>query len=95
MSSTATKPMMARNIELPLRGVGCGGAASGRVGFARRSAVERGGGGVVVVGGCCFPTTVEANSHPPSARGAASLIPMTAPHVGQKACSAPTGEPHL
>ncbi len=71
-------------------GAGCGGAASGREGGARRSPVERCGGLLA-----CGPTTVEARSQPLPTWVDPRFIPMTAPHVAQKACSAPTGESHL
>src|SRR5437763_8546476 len=109
MSSTATKPMTARStVLLPLRagsgtcdGVECAGACElERAGLAAAAeglgagfgGVEGLGGGVV---GICLPTIVAAMSHSPPRFCAASLIPTTAPHFGQKAWSAFTDASHF
>ena len=111
MSSTATKPMTARStVLLPLRagsgarvGVEWAGAcALERAGVAaaavegldvgREGGVAGLGGGVV---GICLPTIVAAMSHSPPRLCAASLIPTTAPHFGQKAWSAFTEASHF
>ena len=58
----------------------------------REGGVEGLGGGVV---GSCLPTIVAAMSHSPPRFCAASLIPTTAPHFGQKAWSEVTEAPHF
>ena len=110
MSSTATKPMTARStVLLPLPagsgtcdGVECAGAceleradlaaAAEGLGAGREGGVEGLGGGVE---GICLPTIVAAMSHSPPRFCAASLIPTTAPHFGQKAWSAFTEASHF
>src|SRR2546421_8356529 len=110
MSSTATKPMTARStVLLPRAGSGAGdcvegagACALGRAGSAAAAAEGLGAGregGVAGLGGgvegICLPTIVAAMSQSPPRFCAASLIPTTAPHFGQKAWSEVTEAPHF
>ena len=87
MKSTATNPTISSSAAFePFAAVACTAAAAGCSAAPRGAA--GGGGGLCAEGveGSFFPTIVAAMSHDASSSfRPASLMPMTAPHLGQKA----------